>query len=235
MIDLARNVSSRFTFDKTDETNPLWSPDGSRIAYSSERKAENLRDIFWKAAGGAGAEELVLEHRDNKALEDWSPDGKLLLYNIDGSLAAVPVSGDRQPFPVLKAGPGAHLSRWPLDRLRCARGRKRRGLRRELSSLRRQVQISNSGGTEPTWSGNGKEIFLISGAKFKVVEVKASGTNFEAGIPKDLFEVQQDPTIRRSRYVVAPDGKRFLFVTVPKRLDTVPFMVVQNWQSLLKH
>jgi hypothetical protein len=97
-------------------------------------------------------------------------------------------------------------------------------------------QISNTGALEPSWRRDGKELYFVSGSKFKAVEVKASGANFEAGVPKDLFEVQLDPTgTRRNRYVAAPDGQRFLFVTIPKHPDTAPFVVVLNWQSALKH
>jgi hypothetical protein len=65
--------------------------------------------------------------------------------------------------------------------------------------------------------------------------VKAAGSTFEAGIPKVLFEA---PTRLyngdRNRYVPAPDGQRFLFVTTPVALDTTPFVVVVNWQNSVK-
>jgi serine/threonine protein kinase len=240
VIDLARNVSSRFTFDKADDLNPLWSPDGSRIAYSSTRKAQSLRDLFWKPAGGAGAEEAVLEDGDNKALEDWSPDGKLLLYNVSSNyIAAVPVSGDRKPFPVLKAEFKQDHARVSPDGRWIAYVSRESGkdeiFVQNFPPSGGKWQISNNGGTEPSWRRDGKELYFLSGSKLKAVDIKASGSTFEAGIPKDLFEVQLDPTNRRNRYVPAPDGQRFLFVTVPKSVDTVPFVVVQNWQSALKH
>jgi len=240
VLDLARGVSSRFTFDKTDDTNPLWSPDGSRIAFSSARKGPNVRDIFWKASGGAAAEELLLEDAGNKAVEAWSADGKLLLYNVGSrDTYAVPVSGDRKPYPVLKGSFAQdHASLSPDGHWLAYVSQE---------SLRREVfvqtfppaggkwQISNGGGTEPSWRHDGKELYFLSGAKFKAVDVRASGASFEAGIPKDLFEVQLDGTNRRNRYIATPDGQRFLFVTTPKSLDTVPFVVVQNWQTALKH
>jgi len=141
VIDLVRSVSSRFTFDKADDTNPIWSPDGSRIAYSSTRKGPGLRDLFWKAAGGAGAEELVFEDGGNKSLEDWSPDGKLLLYNVATQyIAAVPVRRS-QAVPRaesrLPTDTRPNFTRWPLDRLRLTRVRKRRNFRAELPALRR--------------------------------------------------------------------------------------------------
>jgi hypothetical protein len=78
-------------------------------------------------------------------------------------------------------------------------------------------------------------LFFVSGSKFKAVDVKASASSFEAGIPKDLFEVELESINRRNRYVATPDGQRFLFVTAPRSIAPVPFVVVQNWQSALKH
>jgi Tol biopolymer transport system component/predicted Ser/Thr protein kinase len=240
VLDLARGVSSRFTFDKVDDVNPLWSPDGSRIAFSSARKGPNVRDIFWKASGGAAAEELLLEDAGNKAVEDWSADGQLLLYNVGSrEIYAVPVSGDRKPYPVLKgsfAQDHASLSpdgHW-LAYVSQESGR-REVFVQTFPPAGGKWQISNGGGTEPSWRHDGKEIYFLSGSKFKAVDVRASGASFEAGIAKDLFEVQLDGTNRRNRYIATHDGQRFLFVTTPKSLDTVPFIVVQNWQTLLNH
>jgi eukaryotic-like serine/threonine-protein kinase len=239
VMDLARGVSSRFTFDKADDLNPVWSPDGSRIAFSSDRKGK--RDIYWKAAGGAGADELLLDFAGSKSLEDWSPDGKLLLFNLNNTeVHAVPVSGDRKPYPVLKApyiqahGRLAPEGRW-ITYGSTESGRLEVFVQ-SFPPSGGKWQISNSGGTEPSWRGDGKELFFLSGTKLEAVEVKASGNSFEAGIPKELFDVPGTTTGRRNNYVATADGQRFLFVTTPQTVnDATPFIVVQNWQTALKH
>ncbi|HEV1285240.1 MAG TPA: protein kinase [Bryobacteraceae bacterium] len=236
VLDLVRGVSSRLTFDKADDMNPVWSPDGSRIAFSSDRRGK--RDIYWKAATGAGADELLLESGEAKALEDWSADGKLLLFNLNNTeMHAVPVIGDRKPYPVLKVPFTQVQGRLSPDGRWIAYASMESGrfdvFVQNFPPSGGKWQISKSGGAEPTWRRDGKELYFLNGTKLNAVEVTASGSSFEAGIPKELFDVETT-TGRRNNFVSTADGQRFLFVTVPKSLDTTPFVVVQNWQSALK-
>jgi len=97
-------------------------------------------------------------------------------------------------------------------------------------------QISTSGGSEPSWRRDGKELFVLNGTKLNVVDVKATGSTFERGIPKALFDVPLvTGNLTQNRYVALADGQRFLFVTTPKGYDTAPFIVVQNRQAAPKH
>ncbi len=238
VLDLVRGVSSRFTFDKADELNPVWSPDGSRIAFSSSR-SQGIRDIHWKAAGGAAAEEPLLTDTREKSVEDWSPDGKLVLFNVGSQEThAVPVSGDRKSFPVLKAPFSQAPARLSPDGHWIAYVSMESGRRevfvQSFPPAGGKWQISNGGGSEPSWRGDGKEIYFLSGSTLKAVAVKAAGSSFEAGVPKELFNVQIESINRRNHYVATADGQRFLFVTAPKGTDTAPFIVVQNWQTALK-
>ena len=219
--------------------NPVWSPDGSRIAFSSERKG--TRDIYWKAAGGAGADESVLETGETKSIEDWSADGKLLLFNVStDEIDAVPVSGDRKPYPVLKAPFTQNQGRLSPDGRWIAYTSVESGrpevFVQNFPPAGGKWQISTGGGNEPSWSRDGKELYFMNETKLEVVDVKATGSSFEAGIPKELFDVPvTNSGVRRNHYVATADGQRFLFVTTPKSVDTTPFIVVQNWQTALKH
>jgi Tol biopolymer transport system component/predicted Ser/Thr protein kinase len=242
VLDLARGVSSRFTFDRADDTNALWSRDGSWIAFSSARKAAAIRDLYWKSASGAGAEETILEDSGNKSLECWSPDGKFLLFNLNlgREIDAVPVNGDRKPVTVLKSAFSLdHASVSPDGRWIAytsqESGRGREVFVQNFPPAGGKWQISTGEGTEPSWRRDGKELYFIDGTKLEAVEVKASGYSFEAGIPKELFSVPEAIGGRRNNYVATPDGQRFLFITAQKSVDTIPFVVVQNWQSALKH
>jgi Tol biopolymer transport system component len=238
VLDLARGVNSRLTFDPADELNPTWSPDGARIAYSKRNRLGI--GIGWKAASGTGAEELLLYNSEINTVDEWSPDGKHLLFNINNQLIAkMPLEGNRKPEPVLKAAfvqQHAQLSpdgRW-LAYVSHETGR-REVFVQNFPPSGGKWQISNNGGSQPAWRGDGKEIYFLEGQqKFKAAAVKAAGSSLEVGAPQDLFEVPLDVFGRRNHYVATPDGQRFLFVTTPKSVDTTPFVVVQNWQTALK-
>jgi Tol biopolymer transport system component len=105
LIDVGRGFATRFTFDPGNDTIPLWSPDGRRVAFRSNRNG--VFDLFEKPASGAGDEQPLLVTSDNKAPLSWSPDGRFLLYATQNpktgvDLWALPLVGERKPFPVLQ-------------------------------------------------------------------------------------------------------------------------------------
>ena len=97
--------TSRFTFDAALDRFPIWSPDGSRIVFDSNRKGH--RDLYQKPSSGAGTEELLVESPQDKVATDWSADGRFILYHsIDPQtgrdLWVLPLEGDRKPWVFLK-------------------------------------------------------------------------------------------------------------------------------------
>ena len=93
---LAGTRTSRFTFDAAPDRNPIWSPDGGRIVFDSDRKGH--RDLYQKSSSGARAEELLVESTQNKVTSDWSADTRFILYHsidpqTDWDLWVLPMSG----------------------------------------------------------------------------------------------------------------------------------------------
>src|SRR5437867_2992175 len=77
LIDAARGVPTRFTFDAAIDQRPVWSADGSHVVFTSNRNG--IYNLYWKMSSGAGADELLLESDQSKAPTDWSSDGRFLL------------------------------------------------------------------------------------------------------------------------------------------------------------
>ena len=246
VIDPQRGTSSRLTFDPADDLNPTWSPDGTRIAFSSTRKGH--RDIYVRAASGVGEEQALVESEDQKSLEDWSVDGQYLVWGSDTTDYEWLFSfGDHKILPLLQAkftqdqcrlspnhgGPPRWIAYSSLET--GARQVYVRTFAGALSGSGGKWQISTAGGSEPMWRGDGKELFYLNGNKVMAVEVNGDGESFRAGIPKELFEARLTPEQRRNRFVVTSDGKRFLMNALVEEQERASLRVVLNWPALLKH
>jgi Tol biopolymer transport system component len=246
LYDLTRGTSSRLTFDPAEDMNPTWSPDGSRIAFTSERKGQ--RDIYQKLASGTGEDELLFQSAERKSVEDWSPDGRFLIYNFGPTLGtavrALPLGGDRKPLDVLRRSEGGVDMSQVSPNGQWIAYRSTESGKPEVyvqffsvgeQSAKGKWQISTNGGMEPRWRRDGKELFYITiDNKLMAVEVQADASAFHAGIPKPLFELRFNSQTRRNRYVVAAKGQRFLALLAPEQTAATPITVVVNWMAGLK-
>ena len=79
VLDLQRDTASRVTFDSGDDFSPAWSPDGTRIAFTSDRRGE--RGLYVKNASGTGEEKLLFSSTVPKNVEDWSRDGRWIVFS----------------------------------------------------------------------------------------------------------------------------------------------------------
>src|SRR5262249_215135 len=98
LIDAARGVPTRLTFDGAVDSQPIWSPDKNRIVFTSNRNG--IYNQYWKPSNGVGADELLLESDQIKVPADWSSDGRFLVFErsdeqTDDDLWVLPVSGDK--------------------------------------------------------------------------------------------------------------------------------------------
>jgi Tol biopolymer transport system component len=242
IYDVARGLRSRFTFDPAADRWPVWSPDGTRVAFSSNRKGQ--MDLYIRSYAGAGVEELILESDRDKILSDWSADGRHLLYEIRGDAKtrsdvwALPLAGDRTPFPVLQTTFREVEAVFSPDGRWVAYNSDESG-RSEIyvapfPGPGRKWQISTTGGILPRWSRTGKEIFFDGpGERLMAAEVSASGDTFDVGRTQPLFEVRsQRPG---NVFDVTPDGQRFLVNTASVAFNSAPMTLVVNWPAALPH
>jgi Tol biopolymer transport system component len=243
VFDIDGGGASKLTFDPKDDFNPVWSPDGSRIAFSSDRKGR--RDLYVKSASGSGEEELLLESNLNKNLEDWSPDGRTLLYNQQ-----VPGSGNdiwtfsletRQPQSFVQTQFNEDQARFSPDGKWIAYTSNESG-QYEIyvqpfarSGARGKWVISSGGGQGPQWRADGKELFYVSlqsPARIMAVDIEEKDGAIVHATPHALFETRLiNPG--RNRWTVTPDGKRFLALVPVERKLANTLNVILNWPSLL--
>src|SRR5262249_29197392 len=78
LLDTVRGVPTRFTFDAGQDQRPIWSPDGERIVFVSNRQPGLGFNLYGRSSSGVGTDELLLETDSAKAPLDWSPDGRFL-------------------------------------------------------------------------------------------------------------------------------------------------------------
>ncbi len=244
VYDLKRGPASRLTFGPGDNTNTAWSADGSRIVFSSNRSGQF--DIYQKAADGLGSEQLVFQSKDQpKRVDDMSSDGRYAIYDTGTGpttteLWALPLFGDRKPFAFVRGNFGAHSAQFSPNVRFVAYTSNETG-REEIyvqtfPGQTAKWQISASGGTEPMWNCDGKELFYLSpDGELMAVDVNTNAAAFQAGVPKPQFQTQLDGSYRgRNMYVVSPDGKRFLMIVPASQAKPEPITVVVNWSALLK-
>ncbi len=247
--EMGRGVLSRFTFRSGVNRSPIWSPDGSRLifAFQSLSSGGGATDISQKPAGGNGQEGLLLHAGINAFPDDWSPDGKLLVYEQTGQNTAVDLwllslSGDRKPVPYLQTPFDEMGARFSPDGRWMAYESNESGqfqvYVQAVPISGAKYQISTSGGSAPRWRRDGKELFYVSGdGKLMAVPVKL-GVTAEAGTPQPLFPMSPAPGYVSANFFYAPvrDGLRFL-VNERARGEAAtspPFTVVTNWQAAFK-
>jgi Tol biopolymer transport system component/DNA-binding winged helix-turn-helix (wHTH) protein len=229
LFDLSNGAASRFTFDPFDETNAVWSPDSREVAFNAVH--DGAVDIYLKPVTGTVKAKELLASGENKQIECWSPDGSVILYRIDNKTWVLPVGGGKPTGPYAMEYPAISPDgRW-VAYTSNESGRAEVYVQ-AFPPTEGRWQVSTSGGTEPLWRKDGKELYYLSGDRLMAVDVKTIGGAFEPGLSRSLFEVRLEFTRRRSRYQVADNGRRFL-VNLPLESSS-PVTITINWPATIK-
>jgi Tol biopolymer transport system component len=194
-------------------------------------------DLYLKNANGLGEDELLLQSERPKTPEDWSADGRLLLYRdqdprTNADLWILPMSGVRTPQPVLNTPFEEREGRFSPN------GRWIAYVSSEAGTLQvfvqpypatgQKWQISTDGGHQPRWRSDGKELFFLSEAREVMAVPITIGTgSLSAGTPQRLFATTAASFAERNSWDAAPDGQTFLVNSVP--IQRAPITVVVNW------
>jgi serine/threonine-protein kinase len=239
VYEVDRGTRTRLTFGGGVNTEPIWSPDGTRIAFASGTDL----DLKWVPADGSGSAQLLLQKEENQLPSSWSPDGRTLaFYEINPDTArdiwTITLDGQGAPRPILVTEFNEHSptfspdGRW-LAYVSDESGREEIYLR-PFPGPGAKYPVSRTGGREPVWSAHESELFYRSGDKVMSVAVETV-PDLTTGTPRVLFE---GPYIMYlgggNNYDVSPDGSRFLMIRSELGQAPRQINVVLNWFEELK-
>jgi serine/threonine-protein kinase len=216
---LDRGPSTRLTPDGGRNDYPEWTPDGTSVTFTSDRASASF-DLWTRRADGIG--EAVLELDEEWAIAEgrWSPDGAWFVHrtstNVRGAGDIVgqrrSESDERIPLaasPFTETSPAfSPNGRW-MAYTSSETGRNEIFVVPFPNTGDAKWPVSVGGGSEPTWSRDGRELFYRSGAREMVaLRVETEG-RFSTGATTVLFsdaDYQRNPTVRQ--YDVSADGQR---------------------------
>ena len=238
ILDAVRR--SRVTFDAGADRLPVWSPDGVRVAFDSDRKG--VRNLYLKSLNGAGSDELLLESPLESIAGDWSRDGRFLIYYVgdpktQGDLWVLPMQGQRKPFVFVNTVANERTAQFSPDGRWVVYQSNESGRYeiyvRPFPGPGGQWLVSTAGGIEARWSRDGRELYYVApDGTLMAAPVAVKGGAFEPGTPVPLFR----PGIwgggvnvnNKQQYDVTTDG-RFLINIATEDVNTAPIALIQNW------
>ncbi|MET0554320.1 MAG: protein kinase [Vicinamibacteria bacterium] len=248
--DLARDVRSRVTFDPLDSGNPIWSPDGTRLLYMSASQDAGMVKMRIRPVDAPGDEIGVVETEGVQLAQDWSPDGRWILFQDQSparrpptDLWLVPADGSRGPQTLEATAFGRSDGRFSPDGRHVAfvsaeTGRPEIVIAPAGRAGRRQ-QVSTDGGRAPRWRRDGRELFYYSlGGRVMTVPL-GPGPEPQAGAPQVLFALSTFPgnfgtsgVTAGLKYDVDARGERFLVNVADS--GPPPVVVSIGWQPARK-
>ena len=236
IVDMARGVRSRVTFDPSDERSAVWSRDGRALAYRS-------RDLdLYTRPVGTGAETPLLEDGRSKDPRGWSPDGRYFLYRVTGSetrndLWVKPLDGDQEPRPFLVTPFDENWAVFSPDGRWVAYASDESGRSEvyitEFPSAAGKWQISSDGGQFPRWAADGREIVYLSGeGTVTSVKVDAAGASPSISEAVGLFKAMVLPA-PGTLFDMSADGKLFVLNRAIVSKAPPSLVLVYNWPQRL--
>ena len=240
LLDGTRQTRLTHTSGRNMTRLPLWSHDGGRVAFESVRSSSVA--LATLSASGNGVEEVLVESPLAKIPNDWSPDGRSLIYYVPDpttgtDLWVLPLD-TRQPRIFFQTDANELWAQFSPDGRWVAFQSNSTGRYeiyvRPFEADTGPVPISTGGGVYPRWSRDGRELYFVApDARMMAARIYATATNLQADLPEPLFATQklgggQNVIAHGHQYDVARDG-RFL-INVDVEASGPPIVLLMNWR-----
>jgi eukaryotic-like serine/threonine-protein kinase len=246
VMDASRGSELRLVGSDPPPRDPIWSPNGNLFAYDRWVPDASQEHLFISRSNGTGGERMLPVKRDfgSVVLDQWSPDGQFLLYELFDHTTAVhnlwlmPTAGDQPARLYLRTDFNKVDAQFSPDGQWVAYGSDESGKSeiyvQSFPDPASKWQVSTNGGKRPRWRRDGKELFYLALNDALMAVPVGSGVRFTAGTPRLLFAAPGAGGALETRYDVSPDGQRFLFNVLAQPAKPSSITVVLNWTADVK-
>jgi serine/threonine-protein kinase len=248
VYDLERGVPTRLTFDDSQETEQVWSPDGKYLVFSSN--VEGQENLYRKPADGSGDAERITESQQAQWATSWSRDGRYIAYINSAAGFDIEIvsaeDGKVEKFlgtPFSEADPAFSADGRFIAYDSNESGRTEVYVR-PFPASGGKWQVSDGGGAYPAWSADGRELFYRTDTGIMVASIETSGGTFRAGKPRVLFEGAFRGGIAGvnvsgnsfADFTVTADGQRFVMfpATEGGRIEHPHVTLATHWFDSLR-
>ena len=231
--------SQRLTFDPANDLQPVWTPSGEHVIYSSHRQGKS--QLYRKRADGSGAEELLYESEHSLAPDDVSADGAFVVFReshpvTHNDLWVLPLDGSRKARPVLQTEADEPRARFSPDgRLITYMSDAAAGVTQPYAisfpDLGSRWQLSTSPGNVPQWRRDGKEIYYQTNIDGSVLVTLPVSSTFPLRLGERSLLFRPPRVPRGSFFHASADGQRFLFAVEPPQPELLRFHVAIGWMK----
>jgi serine/threonine-protein kinase len=250
VYELARDTLTQLTFDAAEDRNPVWTPDGRRIVFNSDRAKAGVYNLYWVNADGTGEVTRLTDSPNSQRPFSWHPSGKFLAFYenraaTSADLMMLPMEGDATrgwkpgtptvflSTPAAEVGPmfspdGRFVAYFSTE----AGGGTFDVYVRPFPGPGGKWRISTTGGIYPEWSATTHELLFANyldptPSKIMAAPYVVVGDSFQVQTPKVWSPTSvQKASTTNSAYDLHPDGKRIAAVAVVDQGSTLQDKVV---------
>ena len=243
ILNTDRGVEERLTFTDAAASDPAIDLEGRRVAFVSGPVANRMTTAFTVRPGQPP--EILFEDPAGVALDDWSPDGRWVVYHQRSALlGAVPSTSFVRDLQNRTEAPRgvARCEGGSLDEARVSPDGRWLAFNCNESGQFEiyvvpfpgggdRVRVSLAGGAQPAWRGDSRELYFLSPDGVMMASAVSAAPDFKADAPRALFKTDIRPSYETEQYRVTADGRRFLLLLGEAH---AALRVIVNWRERFK-